>query len=204
MRRFPISWDKTLAQLGFKRRVNRVKRDHYRRKNSRIEPLEVRAMLSVSPGEAPDDQTLSVASFGTDTGRVELLRPEFVLADSAAGDTPDQFEITTEYPDKGSPRAVIKLKEGLERIDRSLQELTIELRLGESVLSRHEVLIDIADARFVHEFYAARERESAAQTSDVEASVDLATARDWLSEVGADGRFSDRSSQTRSSFCFDQ
>ena len=122
MRRFPISWDKTLAQLGFKRRVNRVKRDHYRRKNSRIEPLEVRAMLSVSPGEAPDDQTLSVASFGTDTGRVELLRPEFVLADSAAGDTPDQFEITTEYPDKGSPRAVIKLKEGLERIEPGAQD----------------------------------------------------------------------------------
>ena len=47
MRRFPISWDKTLSALGFRRNVKRIKRDYYRRKNSHIESLEQRAMLAV-------------------------------------------------------------------------------------------------------------------------------------------------------------
>ena len=49
MRRFPISWDKTLSALGFHRNVKRIKRDYYRRKNSHIESLEVRAMLAADP-----------------------------------------------------------------------------------------------------------------------------------------------------------
>ncbi len=49
MRRFPISWDKTLSALGFRRNVKRIKRDYYRRKNSHIESLEVRAMLAADP-----------------------------------------------------------------------------------------------------------------------------------------------------------
>ena len=49
MRRFPISWDKTLSALGFRRNVKRIKRDYYRRKNSHIESLEQRAMLAADP-----------------------------------------------------------------------------------------------------------------------------------------------------------
>ena len=49
MRRFPSSWDRTLAALGFRRNVKKVKRDLYRRKQNRIEPLEERAMLHGAP-----------------------------------------------------------------------------------------------------------------------------------------------------------
>ncbi|MGL4511868.1 MAG: hypothetical protein ACRCT8_02150, partial [Lacipirellulaceae bacterium] len=81
MRRFPISWDRTLAALGFRRNVRRVKRDRYRRRVSRLEQLEVRAMLDGDP-----------------------IRPQYVLAYWGEGDTPDQFLVSTEYDNTGAPR----------------------------------------------------------------------------------------------------
>ncbi len=49
MRRFPISWDKTLCALGFRRNVKRIKRDHYHRRNLQLETLESRELLSGEP-----------------------------------------------------------------------------------------------------------------------------------------------------------
>lgn len=228
MRRFPISWDKTLTSLGFRRNVKRVKRSRYGRKSSRLEQLEVRAMLSASPNEVlgttdiadftatalaqqyslatirAEDVSTEVAAgdtpdqFVVTTEQAEIgspiapIRAEYVLADATAGDTPDQFEVTTEYAKNGSPTAVVRLKEGFERIDKSLQELTVELRLGDSVLARHEVLIDIADAKFVHDFQRAREAEFKAEINAPGTSDDI-ESRDWLSKIDADGRFTDLS-----------
>lgn len=199
MRRFPISWDRTLTALGFRRRVNRFKRRRYGRLTSRHELLEVRALLSATQHELPDDAIVTAAYSVGPT--FAPIRPEYVLAGSAAGDTPGQFEVTTEYSASGEPLAVLRLKDDLVRIDRSLQELTIELRLGETVLTRHEVLIDIADDLFVHEFREAREQEAA----DASASFDLVSKspRDWVATLGADGYFNDlrptSSRQTQSS-----
>ncbi len=65
MRRFPISWDKTLSALGFRRNVKRIKRDYYRRKNNRIESLEQRAMLSVAPTNHWSFDTDAMAQVGS-------------------------------------------------------------------------------------------------------------------------------------------
>ncbi|TWT35622.1 Bifunctional hemolysin/adenylate cyclase precursor [Posidoniimonas corsicana] len=47
MRRFPISWDGTLASLGLKRKLSASKKDQYwRRRFARIEQLERREMLA--------------------------------------------------------------------------------------------------------------------------------------------------------------
>ncbi|MEO0477603.1 MAG: dockerin type I domain-containing protein [Planctomycetota bacterium] len=48
MRRFPISWDKTLTSLGFRRYVKRIKQTYLSRRASRVEQLEARAMLTGS------------------------------------------------------------------------------------------------------------------------------------------------------------
>ena len=196
MKRFPISWDKTLTALGFRRNVKRVKRDHYRRR-SQIETLEVRAMLSASTIdlglEDLEEGTPVIVSpiDSIKSGPIAPIQPVFVLADSAAGDTPDQFSITTEYSESGQPTAVIKLKEGLERIDKSLQELTIELRLGNSVVERHEVLIDITESKFVHDFHSSRLAKIDSESAEPAKEIDPAVLEDWIQKIDSEGRFDD-------------
>ncbi|QDV74516.1 choice-of-anchor Q domain-containing protein [Botrimarina mediterranea] len=186
MRRFPISWDRTLTALGFRRRFQRVRQNRYGRQSSRLERLEERAMLSATP--AQNEETVAVGA-NLFQPPAKLIRPEYVLASSAVGDTPEQFEVTTEYTTQGKPVAVVRLKDGLERVDKSLQKLTLELRLGTTVLAQQEVLIDIAEAQFVHGFRTAREREAAAVTNDTEVSAtDL---QDWVTRIDTDGFFSD-------------
>ena len=67
MRRFPISWDKTITALGFKRKLrHQKKRNAYGRRNHmRIESLEQRAMLSVAPTNHWSFDTDAMAQVGS-------------------------------------------------------------------------------------------------------------------------------------------
>jgi hypothetical protein len=82
------------------------------------------------------------------TASSSAVLPEFVLAKWANNDTPEQFVVTTEYGPEGTPRAVLSLKPGLSSVDTSLQELTLELREGDLILQRQEILVDIATPEF--------------------------------------------------------
>ena len=75
MRRFPISWDKTLTRLGFKREASRNKRERFGGKARRFESLEARAMLAA--------ETYYVETWVDDPLDGYLSLPE-AIADSAA------------------------------------------------------------------------------------------------------------------------
>lgn len=73
MRRFPCSWDKTLAQLGFRRKRRRFKDDRHRM--CRLESLEVRAM---PPNESCVEMYLRDIGISADHAIVERFRGGFV------------------------------------------------------------------------------------------------------------------------------
>ena len=151
MRRFPVSWDRTLAALGYRRRHNRVKRDLYRRKGQRIEPLEARALLSATPA-AP-------------------VRPEYEFVASADFDPSTQFELATEYnADTSAPKAVIRLRADLgpDQVMEDLQEIDLQLRIGDSVLGTQRILVDIAESEFLGRLNAERMGRVATELEDIE------------------------------------
>lgn len=96
MRRFPSSWDKTLAALGFKRRVDRARKERYTRKRSRIETLETRAMLAAdwlqefaSTGDDDNSRVVISGTAGDDTivvGPLEVDGVGVVPAASLGGE----------------------------------------------------------------------------------------------------------------------
>ncbi len=119
--------------------------------------------------------------------------PEYVLAGWAEGDTPEQFELSTEYAADGSPRAVLSLKSGLSSIDSSLQELTLELRDGERVIQRQEVLVDIAQPEFREAFLSERLAKARAALP----ALDSAEKNELVEKLSADGTFADLGSIDR-------
>ncbi|QDT69090.1 Bifunctional hemolysin/adenylate cyclase precursor [Planctomycetes bacterium MalM25] len=165
MRRFPSSWDKTLAALGFRRNVKRIKREWHRRKASRLETLERREMLA---GDTPT-----------------VLRPEYVLVGQADGSELSPFVVSTEYAADDSASAVVTLDESLGQPDYGVQELTLELRLGDSVLESQQITINLAREEFSDAFYRDRVRLVSGQVRS--ALVEQMEA--WRDELGLDGVF---------------
>ncbi|MCA9241973.1 MAG: hypothetical protein KDA37_17300, partial [Planctomycetales bacterium] len=188
MRRFPCSWDTTLAALGFKRKV-RKQRDH-RYRSSRVEQLEVRALLSVSPAPLSEEEQVQVASAtGAEAPLIGVVQSvaEYVFADANNAQSIGQFHLTTEYNPAGQPVAVLTLRDDLPRVDTSLHELHLELRSGSIVLARHEVLIDIAEPEFRETFVIRRIDKASTEVAQASA----ATARQWLGQIDSEGRFAD-------------
>lgn len=161
MRRFPHSWSDTLTKLGFKRKVTREKRSH----RARLETLERRELLSGTP--------------------VEPITPEYFFVSTEDFDPAERFTLATEQG-PGGPRAVIGLNPAAE-LDYSLQQFTVELRLGDSVQRRHEVSVNLAEPGFVEEFYNDRLRLA----FDENAYDEPAVMSEWLLALGADGVFAD-------------
>ncbi|TWT77306.1 Bifunctional hemolysin/adenylate cyclase precursor [Posidoniimonas polymericola] len=189
MRRFPSSWTTTLATLGFKRK-HRSKKD-LRHRQSRIESLEVRAMLSTTPydpypGVSTHPDYVVTTDDALALSAVQLL-PKFSFAEEVDESTRDIFELRTRYVDGRQAQAVVTLRGDEAPVDAKLYELQLELKVGDWVMERHEVLIDIADELFIEDFYSER---VVGVESDAVAEQ---TADDWLRGVDASGRFADLS-----------
>ncbi|MEM6329508.1 MAG: choice-of-anchor Q domain-containing protein, partial [Planctomycetota bacterium] len=120
-----------------------------------------------------------------DTG---LPEPAYVLAGWGEDDSPESFVVSTEHGPNG-PVAVLSLADGAEPLDGTLQELTLELRQGDSVLQIQEVIVSFADQRAVDRFY--EDRVDGAQSA---VGFGPDTQLDgWLALLGDDGAFSDLS-----------
>ena len=205
MRHHPICWSRTLAKLGFRRRVRKVKPQWFR--SMRMEPLETRQMLSISqspevefddpiiivsgPAAPTSDSQLSGTSV-TDvygTQGVVLPRQSYVLLSQqrADGSPSDQFVVRTEYDTTGAPRAVVNLREGIVEIDDSLHTLQLELRIGETKLGEIELLIDVESQAFRQQFLADRLARASQEVSPVEA----AQLQSWIAGLDAQGGFAD-------------
>lgn len=133
MRRFPSSWDRTLAALGFKRRQSKVKRDSHRRRNSHLEPLEQRAMLAGTPSVPTLEQTGGAATFTGSGEDDEIVVYHDRVEISIAGDEWQSF------PYSGATQLTVVGGQGDDviRVDTG-QPVTTELQLdggaGDDVL----------------------------------------------------------------------
>ena len=205
MRHHPICWSRTLAKLGFRRRVRKAKPQWFR--SMRMEPLETRQMLSTSqspevefddpiiivsgPAAPTADSQLSSTSI-TDvygTQGVVLPRQSYMLLSQqrADGSLSDQFVVRTEYDATGAPRAIVSLREGIAEIDNSLHTLQLELRIGTTKLGEIELLIDVESQAFRQQFLADRLERASQEVSPVEA----AQLQSWMSALDAQGEFAD-------------
>lgn len=135
-------------------------------------------MLSVTPsGEPLQYEAIATASALGGNAMTET-RVEFLLLNES--DLPsDQFRVTTEYGSDGAPRAVISLRDGLEEIDDSLHTLQLELRVGEVVLQRQTVLIDIESAEFREQFLEGRVQQARRDAS----AGELEQIATWRSQL---------------------
>ncbi len=205
MRHHPICWSRTLAKLGFRRRVRKAKPQWFR--SMRMEPLETRQMLStsqlpeaefddpiiiVSGPAAPTSESQLSSTSVTDvygTQGVVLPRQSYVLLSQkrADGSTSDQFVVRTEYDATGAPRAIVSLRPGVAEIDDSLHTLQLELRIDETKLGEIELLIDVESQAFRQQFLADRLERASQEVSPVEA----AQLQSWMSALDAQGEFAD-------------
>ena len=170
MRREPRTFsDAFLARLGFRRR-KRTRNTMTSGRRSLFEPLEERAMLDGDPPTIPPPFVYVIASQ--------------IRADDAPS---DQFIVHTEYAADGAPRAVVSLREGLTTVDDTLHTLQLELRQGESVVERQEVLIDIESETFRSQFLQER-LGRAIREVEVAPEQELEA---WVRELEVDGTFAD-------------
>ncbi|TWT36616.1 tRNA(Glu)-specific nuclease WapA precursor [Posidoniimonas corsicana] len=186
MRRFPSSWDTTLATLGFKRKHRKSRDNRYR--SSRLEALEVRALLTATPYDsyaATDEEQVVVATAGSDAFSVKVL-PQFVFSDATGDADLALFDISTQYGRSGQPVAVISVREDAGPVDSRLYKLHLELRSGEIVFERHEVLVDIADELFVEDF-----RNDRLKGVPEDVLPPGLVVKSWLEQVDDAGRFAD-------------
>ena len=144
MRSYPSCWNKTLAQLGLKRKLRKKNRQKntWKRK-SLIEALEPRQMLSINATTDPesDSDTVIVGSItdtDSDIHSEAKLQAEFTIV---GGESKNLFTITTTCDDAGKPKAVIGLKQTETIGIRELHDLELELQLGGLPVSRHLVSV---------------------------------------------------------------
>ncbi|MEX2170085.1 MAG: hypothetical protein WD851_12310 [Pirellulales bacterium] len=122
------------------------------------------------------------------------MQSRFVMVDLPAADDEEgverpkpQFDLRTQVNGTGQYRAVLELKDDLPAVDMSLQELQFELRIGEVVLERYTVVVDIAEPEFQAAFLADR-------IGRVVAATQAATAEETaqlLLKLTPDGQFTD-------------
>jgi len=160
MRRRPSSWTRTLTALGFKRKPHQPKADRGRKLRS--ETLEERRLLTGS-------------------------QPEYVLAAWAEDDSPEAFVVSTEYDANNSAVAVVSLAPDLAEVPSDLQEFTLELRDGDTVIEQQEIKIDFTDSEFQENFYQARLEETLNQV----APANITEAQQWLANLEETGEFTD-------------
>ena len=159
MRSYPSCWNKTLSQLGFKRkRRKKTKHNNYLRRRSLFEPLEARQMLSVSPGadpEQPDDTTVVVASADstTQTSSYFIAGPEFHVV---GGASQDLFTVSTSADAAGLPQAVLSLVDGVDPADGQIHTLELELRLGNWALEKYSIEAFFPTNEFVESYQTER------------------------------------------------
>jgi RHS repeat-associated protein len=167
MRRFSHSWDTLRTKLGF--RKVKARRSAKRHRQSRIEPLEIRAYLSGDPITTLDDNVgegpvMAYAAFHSqptyvltnitprsedevkETERLRELGLEDLLTSA------DLFLVATVQTSNG-PRAVVSLNPAIaDRVPAGLQTLKLELQLDGKVLEAYEILVDIAEESFRTQF----------------------------------------------------
>ena len=207
MRRFPHSWQTLRTKLGFTKKRNRKQADN-RHRRSRIEPLEVRALLSGDPLLDPTDEAEQVAEPFVTTVVVRA-EPTFVLTNQTPTDpvTPTDPEASAELPPgdelpeyfvvsttqtKQGPQATISINPAYaDRPPIGLQTLKLELQLGGQVMQEYEVLIDIAEESFRAEFLADRVR-SVEEKMDARGEVDIAALSDRFYESPREAAIEER------------
>lgn len=166
MRSHPSCWNKTLAQLGFRRRSRRQIPKDFLKRRSLFESLEERQLLSADPLlDYSSDDIVVLASALTDETLSAQLQQEFYLIQSEvpAGELEGLseedlaafqpiFAVDTEQTDSG-PKAKVYLNPEYEGpIPNSLQTLQLELRQNGIVLQEYEILIDLAEVDFRERF----------------------------------------------------
>lgn len=190
MRSHPSCWNKTLAQLGFRRKRRKAssKRDYLKRR-SLFEQLEARQMLSGDPLlDLSSDETVAAAGIGADNTVVFQSKPEFFLVEreytreELGEDLQEElipmFVVETEQTQSG-PKALLSFNPAYPGTPpTTLQEITLELREFGNVFETYDILIDIAEETFREQFLADR---IAIHTTDVE-KVDTQEKASWLGE----------------------
>ncbi len=171
MRSYPSCWNKTLAQLGFRRKRRKASsRQNDSRRRSLFEVLEPRQMLSGDPLlDLSSEETVVTAEVSPESFTVFSSQPEFSLiqpeipAEELIGLTPEElaafepvFAVET-VETKSGPQAVLSFNPAFAgRLPSSLQELRLELRQDGRVVETYDILIDIAEESFREQFLADR------------------------------------------------
>ena len=183
MRSYPSCWNKTLAQLGFrrKRRKTSKRQDLYNRR-SLFERLEERQMLSGDPlFDLSSEETVVAAGVTPESFAVFSSQPEFFLIQPEI--PAEELEVLTqEELDELKPLFAVKTVEtrsGPQAIvsfnptyagtpPSSLQELRLELRQDGRVVETYEILIDIAEESFREQFLADRIEAVASEVKTID------------------------------------
>ena len=171
MRRFPISWDKTITALGFKRKLRHQRKgsEYGRRSRMRLEALEPKVVLSANPLVDPLDDSVVVASSVTEEPAAEPVQLQFEVV---GGTGAEYFDVTKNEEDPTAFKVTIK--EGVEVPRSETFTLKVEERLGElSLGNRYELKITLHKQEFVDAFrqdridLAQQESESIGSAYDV-------------------------------------
>ncbi len=156
MRSHPSCWNKTLAQLGFRRKRRKApKHDQFRRR-SLFEALEQRQMLSGDP--LLDPATEEPIQFVASDPEYHLYQPEMPIEDFLSLTEEERAEVETVFlietvQTESGPKAIISFNpDSAVGPPAGLQRLQLELQQNGRVIDTYEILIDIAEESFREQF----------------------------------------------------
>ncbi|MCA9233020.1 MAG: hypothetical protein KDA57_20405, partial [Planctomycetales bacterium] len=187
MRSHPFCWNKTLTQLGFKRkRRKHSRRRDYLSRRSLFEMLEERQMLSGDPLLEVTTETTVVVAGSEQLATLGFSQPEYFLthdngsgvSDSQQADVPTLLVVETRY-EEGTPRAILSINPELaDSPPTSVQTMLLELRQDGRVIESYQIVVDIAEQSFREQFLADRVSLLAQEIDPVDQTLE----EDWFAE----------------------
>ncbi len=160
MRSHPSCWNKTLAQLGFRRKRRKAPKHDQLRRRSLFEALEQRQMLSGDPLLDPAaEEPIQFVASGPE---FQLLQPEMPIEDFLSLTEEERAEVETVFlietvQTESGPKAIISFNpNSAVGPPAGLQRLQLELQHNGRVIDTYEILIDIAEESFREQFLADR------------------------------------------------
>ncbi len=160
MRSHPSCWNKTLAQLGFRRKRRKAPKHDQLRRRSLFEALEQRQMLSGDP--LLDPAAEEPIQFFASGPEFQLLQPEMPVEDFLSLTEEERAEVETVFlidtvQTESGPKAIISFNpNSAVGPPAGLQRLQLELQQNGRVIDTYEILIDIAEESFREQFLADR------------------------------------------------